>query len=1141
MRIDRCNTLFSLLLLITLCSRADTPIEWTYSSTGSLYSPTLYPNAVAPGGVVVVSSDSVTLLDGKGAPVWSTKLDGICGTPACVADLNRDGTHEVLVGAESKELVCLNGEGTVSWRYPLLGSFSGFMIPVAADLLPTPGLEVLIGDDSGGLHCLDASGKPFWRFYGDRFRVGPPAIGDVTGDNQPEIIYSTDNGHIYCLSAQGTLVWFYHERAPFGRSGPILADLQGDGTVEVLITVSNTNNNPRLICLDGSTGRLNWRKDTVMQGYVSNAVADLDGDSILEIVTCDKANMVYCVRSDGTEQWRRKLYGRGVFWAPAIADIDGDGNLEMVVGVRGVGRAGHNFYVLSATGEIERELRLGGGANCAPAVGDIDGDGNLEIIVTAQEPNEVHCLSFGSLGKVAWSQLRYNSMMQGAYLPTCPKVSHLRTEEKPTNTINVRETTAYWGMNSWHITWAEPAKFGALLEVNVTPKRGVGETRIFPVQDSGTSADPVFKIANPGAHLVSFKLFNTASLLPAAAASERVKPEYPESCNLEELQGACNRANDAGERINADAQLLTEKLCALSAAQQSIKRSAARVAKVDFSQRDQLADRATGLRKQATELRQLATSLTDYWSRGGTSKLAMWQDENPWDGFDPHEVPASLNDDVAVTVRAYCNEYESAVLTLLNLSARAIEVRCSFARPSAGVPNSLPQLASHFTLHRVVQVPTHDNFMVADALPELDKSETMLLPPGEAHQLWLVVDTHGLDEGPYSLQLYITSLEPAPTDRTVTLNLDIWGVSLPEDVYAHINWTTVSQVNDSVLKDLLAHGTNVFCAAVPVHRFDVAGKEIEPPDWAVFDQQLKRLPARVRLLLSGPSPQIPAGVDQTSEAYRTAFAAALRTLVEHMNSNGWGCDRWALYPLDEPWLTGDEMIPYLRRFCEMVKTADPTVLIYADPAGHVTVEGVTPFADLIDIWQPELNILKRGGEPLRKCFRTMPGEIWAYEAPGNAKSLLPLGFYRAQPWMAWRCGLSGAGYWVYKSADLWYPVLGGEYGVVYPAGDDVVTSRRWEASRDGIEDYRALWLLREMAREARAAGYIAEADRADALLKEASDKVVGFQEQVDEILREVQPYDLDWQTLTAYREKIAETIVQLLNLIGVRSRKPTSR
>jgi len=67
-------------------------------------------------------------------------------------------------------------------------------------------------------------------------------------------------------------------------------------------------------------------------------------------------------------------------------------------------------------------------------------------------------------------------------------------------------------------------------------------------------------------------------------------------------------------------------------------------------------------------------------------------------------------------------------------------------------------------------------------------------------------------------------------------------------------------------------------------------------------------------------------------------------------------------------------------------------------------------------------------------------------------------------WLAWKLGLKGVGYWIYVGK--W----GGRYSglpdnkradcaMVYLGHDGPITTRRLEAYREGLEDYKLLWII----------------------------------------------------------------------------------
>jgi len=75
----------------------------------------------------------------------------------------------------------------------------------------------------------------------------------------------------------------------------------------------------------------------------------------------------------------------------------------------------------------------------------------------------------------------------------------------------------------------------------------------------------------------------------------------------------------------------------------------------------------------------------------------------------------------------------------------------------------------------------------------------------------------------------------------------------------------------------------------------------------------------------------------------------------------------------------------------------------------------------------------------------------------NIKDINLIYEFRTAALLAMRNGATGIGYWGYLvgSENQWGRAKN-EYSLVYPGRTKSVTSRRWEAVREGIEDYRIL-------------------------------------------------------------------------------------
>jgi hypothetical protein len=119
----------------------------------------------------------------------------------------------------------------------------------------------------------------------------------------------------------------------------------------------------------------------------------------------------------------------------------------------------------------------------------------------------------------------------------------------------------------------------------------------------------------------------------------------------------------------------------------------------------------------------------------------------------------------------------------------------------------------------------------------------------------------------------------------------------------------------------------------------------------------------------------------------------------------------------------------------------------------------------VDIWSPYLPRLSNAEEVT--FYRQTGKPVVPYICAENKRVLDPYAFYRLFPWQVWRHGFHGCWIWTYLRGDPWN---GREWdgGMVYPGQGQIVTSRRWEMFREGLEDYLYLHLLRERVESGKA-------------------------------------------------------------------------
>jgi hypothetical protein len=461
--------------------------------------------------------------------------------------------------------------------------------------------------------------------------------------------------------------------------------------------------------------------------------------------------------------------------------------------------------------------------------------------------------------------------------------------------------------------------------------------------------------------------------------------------------------------------------------------------------------------------------------------FAAWQ-FNPWAFFDPEQTLPPAQAPTEKLVADLCpGEYASLALNLTAFTDRTLEVRvrCDDFQGPTNAP-----AAPRVEFRRAVMVPTDWREMVADALPMLDQGGLLRIPALTTEQLWITLNAKELAPGAYTANLRLTSLEPDPSEIVLPIQLTVHDLELPRPLHVCV-WAweggPLGTQNDAVLTDLVAHGVTVFFGRCPQGDCNGRGELTRPLDFAEHDASVRRYSPHGSLLFLSPQDNVK-GAPFLSDPWKAAFSSYLREWVAHLKTLGLSYEQWALYPYDEPSTPFTQTTLDLIAVARVIRAADPRIRIYADPTSGTTMETVQRLKGLIDIWCPSSELLERLGQEMLPAVKAA-GQVWTYDAAGRAKTLSCLGIYRWRFWHAWNQGLTGVGWFTYAlhgNVSRWLgPNPSGDFfATVYEGPDGPVSSKRWEAAREGVQDYALLFLLRQRLGQAAARGAdVSEASR----------------------------------------------------------------
>ena len=409
-------------------------------------------------------------------------------------------------------------------------------------------------------------------------------------------------------------------------------------------------------------------------------------------------------------------------------------------------------------------------------------------------------------------------------------------------------------------------------------------------------------------------------------------------------------------------------------------------------------------------------------------------------------------------------ESEPACLRLSNLTetVQAIEVSLTDA-PS---PEALTWRLLHY-------VPTDGGLIIGDPLPRVGSGSGPVeidIPPGMTQDLWLMIDSSVTGPGRFRSRLQVTT--PDGQAQTLRLSILIHPIDLPDELpihtfaYAYTTWELLKGRIPQSRADLRAHRINTYVihgAFTPWPTFSDAG-EWRGLDWSGTDDQIALHPD-AKCLLLWPGMEIgdrvnrltpEGGAEYPSAEWRPYAERWAKELAEGMTERGFGYDDWALYIVDEPSAARARMA---RAVGEAVDAADRAIRIFENPYGAATPADMQLMGPVVDIWCPSLDTAE--DDRLSFC-RDTASEVWMYQVLGKTSS--PLRAFRIAFWEAFAKDLRGFGFWDYADCggSVWDPwdVDRHDYAVVYDGdGDELIPSKRWEAYREGAEDFAMLTML----------------------------------------------------------------------------------
>lgn len=1128
-RMGLCCFLMFFLAVVCFAEFPQPSIKWSIPVQVNLAAaPIPYP-LNNPDGVIVGTSGHVIRIDGKGKVIFETRFGpetshGSYHYNVSLVDLDGDGNDEIICGAYDGYLYAMNAnDGSIRWEYNLGTKLGMFRYATPADLTGDGKPEILAPNMDGWLSCLSHEGKLLWRFKSERYRISTASVGDINNDGRLEIVFGTSTHHIIALNEDGSLLWDrFYDQLDFSRSKPMIVDTDGDGSVEIYTMSCRRVQNQGLISLTGNDGSLRWLAPMTHKAYYSLVAADLDQDGVKELIVADKRTAVAAFSSDGKLLWRTFLSGRGIWTAPAVGDLDGDGLYEIILTTRGKSRDGkdYSWYVLNTAGKILAGFPLQGEGFGAPLVADIDQDGFLEVVLASENPGRVTAFNFG--GSVTPKAVLSAFERQLDY--PLPKPERVITSQAkyPMISFLSKLPMPRYGDNPLDFTlprFVHPA----VVEVKtVAPDQSV-HLQCFPVTPESRTARLSWSVLLPGNYSLSLRLLETQTgrTVGQQIFSQKIlDPLKPVKNRLDNVIKKLDiKKNDLAEVEPEATAFITHLQTKLESQFKILEILSSKSVSFDIIGREALKMKVDEYLWDCARSLELA-ALAAAKSTKPQVPFLLWQDMNPWDNINPLDELPDHRLPLTMSTWAFGNEVESVCANIVNLSPDNLTLRID---PGI-LAGDKPQPTHHFVeLFRPVELPGSKGEMIPDLLVSCDPGYIIDLAPAQAKQIWFNIKTKDLEPGRYLFSWKIRTLDTQSASTDIQIEVDVSKIRLAEKSSFAANFWSQNQLGDiETISDLNDHLQTVWTRIpLPSAQADEQGEIVGELDWQQHDQIVLKIIQIEKILYNSPVvPRLPDGVAMTPELKLTAQKNYAHEMMKHLRQLGLDYQDFAFYPQDEPGLVGgvDDYVELARN----IKAIDPNFLVYANPAEGITIDMIEQMYEVTDVWQPDMGSIAALGKPYLDAMRKGNKPVWTFTPPGWARITSPLGFYRALSWIAYYWDLQGAGYWVYHSDDLWAtrPEYEPDYGSVAFDGRALLPSRRWEATRDGIEDYNMLCLLRD---KLKAKSYT----EIQNLLEEAVDYVA--QRAIISVPIPAADYELDFPKFQNYRKEIRAALEKLFD------------
>jgi hypothetical protein len=1005
---------------------------------------------------LITSQEELIAIGKNGNSIWRWRTRARFMTYPTV--LKRPGDIALVYATDnSGQLSCLNGTGKVVWQADL-GAGSDWSASVVADLDGNGSFELVQTDATGTVWMFNALDGKLIKKTKISGQPVSPSVGDLNGDGKQEIVIATNDGSITALGNDLSELW----RVKIGgfseswsTSAPVMFGAS-DGKTYV-VAASGIG---EIFCLDAN-GKQVWQYPTNVPVSSTISVGDFDQDGQADIFLITHKGVIYRFDEKGNILWNIDMQGRSLA-SGAIVDINNDGKSEYILSTQ----QGH-VLVLNNTGEVVFDHQLPSRSiNATPSFGHVTGNmERLDMIITGGEAGLTYCFEtpVTKNPKMEWTNYRANIQNTGSWFGlTKSDALRMVPQNLAWNKIYIGERIQFNIYNPNPGT--KPLKASA---VCISPA-GERNSAIATIDGKEGQLLLPLDFTVPGDYKFTWSLTDSKGTeLLSSSREVTVQPFENDNALASNSVTLLNSAADKVEPVlslsalalRREASEIQTSVNAVAFQQKKVPVNPAASVQAVVNTTSKLNEKS----KRAAIISDLITKAAKLGA--GTSLIAF--EGNKWDNRNiDKQLPSRVENPVLLNHTVVPGGHEPVPLVLFNVTDHLLNVR---------VLTTSQNNMIRVKLMRSLETVTSLGEESWDALPEIDESGVISIPSLSGREVWLDIETGNAKAGKHDVEVTLLALNgagvldaptnphavPAPETK-VTISLNVLPFKMaPSSVFRLCTWSP--SIGPEV-PGLLAHGNNVFLLTNPTFQYNT-NNSLTGFDYTAIDKVLDQFKGKEAFFLVNGLPGIKD--EFGSQEYKKQFARYLKDLATHLAGYGIGTDRFALYPIDEPGGSGWNAVNKVVKFGEMANEVNPEILLYQDGGGELPM--FNAMAKYLDVWCPTIDWVA-DKSPEMNVMRTTGKLLWSYNCSyassrpvgPNIKNINLIYEFRTAALLAMRNGVTGIGYWCYNlgSENPWSRIKQ-EYNLVYPGTTKSITSRRWEAVREGIEDYRILEAIKD--------------------------------------------------------------------------------